>query len=798
MKRITLILSLALALTQPVVAQQVFVELDEDFPFWIDKTTTTNKDLVVFSPKSTIGYRQATFRVSTWNGLFWTDLPSISASNVFYGVENNLVVSSHQNKIVIAGSYYANGEQIKGIAQWNGSAWETLGGGINTSRLIHDEFSIHDVASYDGELFVAGDFTLAGGLPVMNFAKFSSGVWSDIPTGLGKINHLQTLGSALYAAGEFSLIDGAVCNNLAVRESGKWSAVPHSFSGDIKGLAADGTDLIAVTNDGFYRYQNNVWTSIGAKVDVLHVDDVLSYNGRVYATGLFIQNGVDSVRLIALTDTDLTVYLKDNEITSNISKKVLLNEVGNTLYLSGSFTKLKGKEYNHVAAFRPGNSVLQGQVYMDKNANCVFDQDDVPKANAIVSLNNGESYTSTDEEGRYTLFVQNNKTSTIQIFPANNEVPLCNGAERTVVTSGKDSLLVEDFALKLNQMTPIRLSYSGSSGYKVKHGYGAHYLLDCGSEDKAKFPMEVRLTYDSRLSEFKSSVTPTHKSEGYAMWVIDKNTTIEVGFVVSPYKIEMGETIDFSATAKPKNTSSAEEDHLTQTVVSAYDPNDKQCDKDELSAREEQLEYMVRFQNLGTDNARDIHIVDTIDPGIPIEFIQIHKNSHYERYATSYKVRGHAIVWSFKDIELPPKMEVGDEKSSGFIAYQCGMSEELKVGDVFTNKAYIYFDFQPPVITNTTESVVVDDKKHIAGLTEDFVVYPNPSSGQLQIQSKHLSISSITVFSSDGKLVYESNIAEPSLHSEIQLRHLPAGVYFVSLGHALGMKTIPVVLSSVR
>ena len=229
-------MGILLLLVQPVMGQQIFVELDEEFPYWIDKTTTTNKSLVAFSPKSTIGYREASFRISTWNGLFWTQLPTISATNVFYGANNNLVVETHQNKIIVAGSFYTNDSLIRGITQWNGSSWEALGGGLNTSRLIHDEFSIRDVVSFDDDLFVCGDFNLADGLPVMNFAKFSNGSWLDIPSGIGDINHLQVLDSALYAAGSFTLIDGVLVNNLAQLKNGKWEAVPNSFSTEITRL----------------------------------------------------------------------------------------------------------------------------------------------------------------------------------------------------------------------------------------------------------------------------------------------------------------------------------------------------------------------------------------------------------------------------------------------------------------------------------------------------------------------------------------------------------------------------------
>ncbi|MFT5511829.1 MAG: hypothetical protein ACI8SE_000222 [Bacteroidia bacterium] len=792
MKKITLIFILTCTWIIPCFSQQVFVNLDEDFPFWIDKTTTTQNGLVVFSPKANIGYLEASFRMSYWNGLFWTNLPTLEAQNVFYGQTNNLEIGEYKKNIVVAGSFYADGENIKGIAQWDGSKWSSLGGGINTSRIIHDEFSVSDFISFNDELFVCGDFMLAGGLPVKNFAKFSNDNWLDIPTALGEIKHLQSLDDALYVAGDFKIIDGVICNNIAKYSRGKWEAVANSFTSSILKLSVYGNALIVVTKDGFYSYANATWTSIGNAIQIQSIESIVEFDTRLYSTGLFIQNNTDSLRLVAITDTDMSVYLRDSEIESPISNKIMLNKWDNALYITGSFTELKKEEYDHVAMFKPGTSVVQGRVYHDKNANCVFDAGDEVKPNAIVSLNNGQSYTSTDNEGQYTLFIANNQTSTINIFPANNEIALCNGDERTVVTSGSDSVLTEDFALKLNQMSPVKLAYVGETGYQVKHGYEGSYILDCSTVDKAKYPINVKVKYDSRLTDFSASVQPQTTGNGYAEWQFNKDATVRLKFLISPYAIEMGEILEFTATATSSDKV-VEEDKLNQLVVSAFDPNDKQCDKLELNTKEESLEYYVRFQNLGTDNARDIHIVDTIDSEIPIEFIQIHKNSHYEKYATSYKVRGHAIVWSFKGIELPPNATSGDEESSGFIAYQCGMAEELTVGQIFSNKAYIYFDFQPPVITNTTESVVVSNGNQIENQSDEFLVYPNPAVQVVHVQSKHLSINKVTVYSADGKQVIKAQ-TESELNTSVDIAHLQSGMYFLQIDHVLGSETKPIIV----
>ncbi len=780
---------------QQVVCQNMFVPLDEDFNTWIDKSATNEKDLYVFSPRSSIGYRNAEFRISKWNGLFWTQLPAITATNVFYGNSNNLTIDFHNNQLVIAGSFFSNGEKIKGICTWNGTDWLPLGGGIHSSRLIHDEFSINDMASFKGELFVCGDFNIADDLPVKNLIKFNNGNWEDIDSKEGEFHTLTIVEDTLYVTGNFSSIESTLCNNIAAYYNNSWHNVPNSFPSRILKTVSYKNNLVVATKDGFFWKNDAGFDPINNNLKIESIDDLLSHNGMLYASGLFITPTNDSLRLIAVSDVSFSVYLKDSEVYSPISNKILLNQINNEIYLTGSFQRLKGKPFKHSAKFKPGFSILTGQVYIDNNTNCVYDDGDVLKTNTVVSLNDGEYYTSTDASGTYSMFVKNNQTSTIEIFPADNEVPICNGSERTVRTSGSDSVLVEHFALKLDkQETPIKVAVTSPSGYQVKHGYSNKYYLSCFTADSSKYPISVTLQVDERLSEFESTVKPVRRTKDIVVWEFTKNEVIEFSYRITPSDIFMHDQLQFNAEAHSKKEDQYERHSLQQKVVSAYDPNDKQCNKYTLSTTEKQLEYLVRFQNLGNDNARNIHIVDTIDQTLPIEFIQILKNSHYKRYSTDYRVRDHAIIWSFKGIELPPKVTAGDTLSSGFVAYQCNLDKHLSIGQEITNTAYIYFDYQPPVITNTTKSVVVKEGNPIADQIDEVVLYPNPTNGRINIQAKTYQILKCHVYSGEGKKVFSNVYSSPSLKADIDLSHLPVGIYYVNVIHRFGSETHPLLV----
>ncbi|MGV3637174.1 MAG: DUF7619 domain-containing protein, partial [Flavobacteriales bacterium] len=66
---------------------------------------------------------------------------------------------------------------------------------------------------------------------------------------------------------------------------------------------------------------------------------------------------------------------------------------------------------------------------------------------------------------------------------------------------------------------------------------------------------------------------------------------------------------------------------------------------------------------------------------------------------------GRELAFTFNDIGLPDTTTdlLG---SQGYISYRIKPIEDLAIGDVIENTAGIYFDFNPPIITNTTSHVV--------------------------------------------------------------------------------------------
>ena len=73
-----------------------------------------------------------------------------------------------------------------------------------------------------------------------------------------------------------------------------------------------------------------------------------------------------------------------------------------------------------------------------------------------------------------------------------------------------------------------------------------------------------------------------------------------------------------------------------------------------------------------------------------------------------YKVSikdGKYITWQFNDIKLLDSSH-SEPLSHGYITYSIKPKLPVGIGDVITNTAAIYFDYNPPIITNTTSTEI--------------------------------------------------------------------------------------------
>lgn len=150
---------------------------------------------------------------------------------------------------------------------------------------------------------------------------------------------------------------------------------------------------------------------------------------------------------------------------------------------------------------------------------------------------------------------------------------------------------------------------------------------------------------------------------------------------------------------------------ICRPSVGAYDPNDKQgfptgFGNKHYIEQNIQIEYLIRFQNTGTDTAFNVVVEDVIDDNLlDIGSIRLLGASH--KMSMDVKNRN-TLVFDFKNIMLPDSF-VSEKNSHGFIRFVIDQKRDLKLGSVVKNKAAIFFDFNAPVITNETYHTIGKD-----------------------------------------------------------------------------------------
>lgn len=228
-------------------------------------------------------------------------------------------------------------------------------------------------------------------------------------------------------------------------------------------------------------------------------------------------------------------------------------------------------------------------------------------------------------------------------------------------------------------------------------------------------------------------------------------------------------------------------------VRGSYDPNDKTGyplgqGSEHLVSPNNQIDYVIRFQNTGTASAVNVIVRDTLDTDLDIFSVIPGVSSH--NY--TFKMYGPRVLeWTFNNIMLPDS--ASDQAGShGYITYTVKQIHDLPNGTILNNSAAIYFDFNAPVITNTTThkigrsimdyfSVPVNEIKQ---QENSFHIYPNPTEDILNITLSKTERINIEIYSIDGRLIDSKTI-----HNNIAIIDVSAysgGMYFIKVIDKMG------------
>lgn len=444
--------------------------------------------------------------------------------------------------------------------------------------------------------------------------------------------------------------------------------------------------------------------------------------------------------------------------------------------------------------FNNKSTFLGGTLYVDEDNDEAISLDDPRIGGRLVELNSNNELALSESDGRYTFAVNGPAQHTIsgpaiQHYAKDPDTHTASITGDEPAVSGFDfrytpEALAQDLQVFLTPITPF------TPGFPVR------YDVMCRNVGTITINATVSLALDDGLGFDGASITPESILGNTLTWILGPMSPLQnIQFSVDCTQSvadTLGSPVTTTAEITPIAGDLVPEDNSVTTnnqVVGSYDPNDisvepTSIDIDHLG--QSTLDYLIRFQNTGTDVAWNVAIENRLPANTEWTSFEVIGSSH--PITPIYYDFDHKMRFEFEWIMLPDSGS-NELASHGYVRYRLRPSQTLQVGDSILNQASIYFDFNEPVITNTAVTQIVTTASMPTSALEDgFELYPNPTSGLLHLRTAHaLANAEISLTDALGQIVRRGRM-NGSTHV-LDLSSLSPGVYSLNLNSEAGMIT---------
>ena len=439
---------------------------------------------------------------------------------------------------------------------------------------------------------------------------------------------------------------------------------------------------------------------------------------------------------------------------------------------------------------------IVGYTYKDNNTSCIKDAGDTGLKNLPVKIydNSGNliSKTYTALNGVYG-FPQTSNTYAIEIDTMN--LPLvssCNypGIDSTVTVALLDTNI--NFAFGCTPSFDVGVQSFIVNGnifpgqthtLNVVAGDMTHwYNLNCatGISGSLSFSVIGPVNYAGPAA---GALIPSVSGNIYTytipdFGIISNSDDFKLLFTVDTAALA-GDAICINAHVFPivgDNMTGNNSNKSCYNVTNSHDPNIKEVyPVDVQPGFNDWLTYTIHFQNTGNAPAYNIRLADTLDAILDLETFQVINYSHYNNTS----VNGNVLNVRFPNIMLPDSTS-NPSGSIGYIQYRIKPKATWVAPYKIKNTAYIYFDFNAPIVTNTTYNSILDIATSIAEGKESIAsVYPNPTNGLFTIELSIKEKQNLQLFDMAGHVVLSQTIENGK--ATIDANYLVAGIYNISI-----------------
>jgi uncharacterized repeat protein (TIGR01451 family) len=359
---------------------------------------------------------------------------------------------------------------------------------------------------------------------------------------------------------------------------------------------------------------------------------------------------------------------------------------------------------------------ITGTCFLDQDADGIWDVEEIAMPYQLIESNPGIPFSYTNSNGDFNLYpatIGEYELSTTA--PEYYELTTPNPVFLTITDEAPiSSGWLFGVSPELDTLV-FNTNYSTSQALCDQTLQQWYHLDNSGT---AGFSAFITLTWDSSYVAFNEMSVADSLWDYSAFFSSDQLNPFEElnlsWYLQSPSFLQMGDTLKSFVRTDIFDENgllfSSVTDTICQVLLCAYDPNDKQVSTqgwtDEgFILNNESLEYTVRFQNTGNYFATDVRIEDQLSENLDWSSMEFVASSHN---LTNMYVEGSGMAhFEFDNIMLPDS-SANFEESNGFVKYRINLLPGLEPLSTIENTANIYFDQNPPVITNTTLNTIFD------------------------------------------------------------------------------------------
>ncbi|MEL7221092.1 MAG: FG-GAP-like repeat-containing protein, partial [Bacteroidota bacterium] len=440
--------------------------------------------------------------------------------------------------------------------------------------------------------------------------------------------------------------------------------------------------------------------------------------------------------------------------------------------------------------------ILSGFNYYDENTNGQRDSTEIGiPFNAVNIMPGGQTqFTSTSgsygfvlENGQYNLSAGTPEHWMLASTPATFDLNIEN---ETVLTDINFGFVP---AVDLQE-----LSINTSSGFTRCNAIIPFWINIANTGTTTVNGGELMLNLPVGVEVVSADIEPDNITDNTLEWNLPTVLPFDQRTILlqlqMPGAEQLGDTLTFLSTVSIMddlgNLVVSDETRFDSEIRCAYDPNDKLVEpaRDGVfnpTLVDEALTYTIRFQNTGTDTAFQVRIEDQLDAHL--DWSTFHPLAASHPFVATINDGG-LVTFLFEGIQLVDSL-TNEPESHGYVKYSIMPMNNLLEGTEVLNMAYIFFDLNPPIVTNTTNTFVSSLRIEQPDNTLIAVtIFPNPTRDRFSIDFQHNEralVSGFSVRHISGQLVASQKVDQLSPIT-IEAESWPAGSYILELSDVNG------------